>query len=59
MLKESQQWKIYVTGSAGCTHAEGPQVSPTTSGLGTVVFNQTWEDQCSKDKYSFVILCSL
>lgn len=33
MLKESQQWEIYVEGSARCAHAEGPQVPPTTSGL--------------------------
>lgn len=36
MLKESQQWEIYVEGSARCTHAEGPQVSPTASGLATL-----------------------
>lgn len=35
MLKKSQQWEIFIEGSARCTHAEGPQVSPATSGLAT------------------------
>lgn len=39
MLKESQQWEVYVEGSARCAHAEGPQVSPASSGVGTLRIN--------------------
>lgn len=32
VLKESEQWEVYTEGPASCPHAEGPQVSSTSSG---------------------------
>lgn len=51
VLKESKQWEVYTEGPANGPHAEGPQVSSTSSGEWEADFKSQCQTLCHEKPF--------